>query len=164
MSDLVVIAYPDQHRAAEVMATISRLSSEHLVDLEDACYVTKDQAGKVKLHQARDLTTGGAAAGGFWGLLIGMLFLAPLVGAAVGAASGAIAGKYSDVGIDDKFVKQLAAQMQPGSSAIFTLTRRVTVDKVLPELAKFGGTVLRTSLAKDAEEKLKSSLQAKDAA
>ncbi|MDC3957041.1 DUF1269 domain-containing protein [Polyangium jinanense] len=159
MSDLVVIAYPDEHRAAEVMLAINRMSSENLVDLEDACYVTKGPEGKVRLHQSKDLTAAGALSGGLWGMLIGLFFLAPVFGLAVGAATGALTGKASDYGIDDAFMKRLAEQMKPGSSAIFTLTRKVTADKVIPELAKYGGTVLRTSLSKDAEEKLEAALQ-----
>ncbi|MDI3287459.1 DUF1269 domain-containing protein [Polyangium sp. 15x6] len=159
MSDLVVIAYPDEHRAAEVMLAIDRMSSENLVDLEDACYVTKNPDGKVRLHQSKDLTTAGALSGGLWGMLIGLFFLAPVFGLAVGAATGALTGKASDYGIDDAFMKRLAEQMKPGSSAIFTLTRKVTADKVIPELAKYGGTVLQTSLSKDAEEKLEAALE-----
>ncbi|MDC0743012.1 DUF1269 domain-containing protein [Polyangium mundeleinium] len=164
MSDLVVIAYPEENRAAEVMSTIQRLSSENLVDLEDACYVTKSPEGKIRLHQSRDLTAAGALSGGLWGMLIGLIFLAPVFGAAIGALSGAITGKAADYGIDDAFIKRLAEQMKPGSSAIFTLTRKVTADKVVPELAKYGGTVLRTSLAKDAEQKLEAALQGQKAA
>jgi len=159
MSDLVVIAYPEENRAAEVMSTIHRLSSEHLLDLEDACFVTKSLDGKVRLHQSNDLTAAGALSGGMWGMLVGLIFLAPIFGLALGAATGALAGKASDYGIDDAFIKRLAQEMKPGSSAIFTLTRKVTPDKVLPELAKFGGTVLRTSLPKDAEQKLEKALQ-----
>jgi uncharacterized membrane protein len=158
MSNLVVIAYTDENRAAEVMSAIHRMSSENLIDLEDACYVTKSPEGKVRIHQSKSLTSAGALSGGFWGMLVGMIFLAPVFGAAVGAATGAIAGKASDIGIDDAFIKRLSAQMKPGSSAIFTLTRKVTVDKVLPELSKFGGTVLQTNLATDAEQKLEAAL------
>ncbi len=159
MSDLVVIAYQEENRAAEVMSTIHRLSSENLVDLEDACYVTKSLEGKIRLHQSKDLTAAGALSGGLWGMLIGLIFLAPIFGAAIGAATGALGGKAADYGIDDAFIKRLAAQMKPGSSAIFTLTRKVTADKVIPELAKYGGTLLQTSLPKDAEKKLEAALQ-----
>ncbi len=159
MSDLVVIAYPEQNRAAEVMLTIQNMATENLIDLEDACHVTKSQEGKIRIHQSKSLTGAGAVSGGFWGALLGMLFLAPVLGAAIGAATGAAAGKASDIGIDDAFIKRLAEQMKPGTSAIFTLTRKVTADKVIPELAKYGGTVLKTSLSKDAEQKLEAALQ-----
>ena len=45
--------------------------------------VTKDDKGKVKLHQAKNLTALGAVSGGLWGTLIGLIFLNPLLGAAV---------------------------------------------------------------------------------
>jgi uncharacterized membrane protein len=135
------------------------MSAENLIDLEDACHVTKSPEGKVRIHQSKSLTSAGALSGGLWGTMIGLLFFVPVFGAAVGAASGALAGKASDIGIDDAFVKRLGEQMKPGTSAIFTLTRKVTADKVIPELAKFGGSVLKTSLSKDAEQKLEATLQ-----
>lgn len=158
MSNLVVVAYPDEYRAAEVLATLRRMNNEYLIDLEDACYVTKDARGKLKLHQNTSLAGAGAAWGGMWGMLIGLLFFVPFLGLALGAGLGAISGKLADYGIDDKFAKQLASTMQPNSSAIFVLTRRVTADKVVPELAKFGGTVLQTSLPKETEERLQEAL------
>jgi uncharacterized membrane protein len=104
----------------------------------------------------------GAASGIIWGGLIGLLFLQPLAGAAIGAAvgagSGAIAGKITDYGIDDNFVRQLSTEMTPNSSAIFVLVRNVTIDKVTPEISKYGGTVLHTSLSTDAEQRLQAAL------
>jgi uncharacterized membrane protein len=158
MSNLVAVAYPDEYRAAEVLATLRRMNNQYLIDLEDACYVTKDAHGKLKLHQNTSLAGGGAAWGGMWGLLIGLLFFVPFLGLAIGAGIGAISGKLADFGIDDNFARQLASTMQPNSSAIFVLTRKVTADKVVPELAKFGGTILQTSLPKDTEEKLQAAL------
>jgi uncharacterized membrane protein len=158
MADLVAIVYPDQHRAAEVMATLKRLQHEYLIDLEDACVVTKDEAGKVKLHQSVNLTATGAVSGALWGTVIGLLFFNPLLGTALGAASGALAGSLSDFGIDDEFIKSLAAEMQSNSSAVFMLVRRATMDRVEPELAKFGGKLLRTSLSREAEAKFQAML------
>ena len=159
MSNLVVVAYPDEYRAAEVMAALRRLNKQYLIDLEDACYVTKDARGKIKLHQNTSLAGAGAAWGGLWGMLIGLLFFVPFLGFAIGAGMGAIGGKLSDYGIDDKFAKQLTATLQPNSSAIFVLVQRSTPDKVVPELAKFGGTILQTSLPKETEDKLRAALE-----
>lgn len=159
MSNLVVVAYPDQYRAAEVMAALRRLNKQYLIDLEDACYVTKDANGKIKLHQNTSLAGAGAAWGGLWGMLIGLLFFVPFLGFAIGAGMGAIAGKLSDYGIDDKFAKQLTSTLQPNSSALFVLVQRSTPDKVVPELAKYGGTILQTSLPKETEDKLRAALE-----
>ncbi|CAD5979044.1 hypothetical protein PCC9214_04459 [Planktothrix tepida] len=154
MSDLIAIAYDDEYKAEEVRLTLIKLQKEHLIELEDAAVVVKNAEGKVKLKQAVDLTTAGAVSGGFWGLLIGTLFLSPVLGAAVGAAAGAASGALSDIGVDDNFMKSLGETMQPGTSALFVLVRKVTPDKVLEEVAPYGGKVLRTSLSKDEEAQL----------
>ena len=158
MSNLVVVAYPDEYRAAEVLATLQRMRSQYLIDLDDACYVTKDARGKMQLHQSTSLAGVGAAWGGMWGMLIGLLFFAPFLGLAIGAGLGALTGKLSDYGIDDNFARQVTSTLQPNSSAIFVLVRSSTVDKVVPEIAKYGGTVMQTSLPKETEEKLQAAL------
>jgi uncharacterized membrane protein len=62
-----------------------------------------------------------ASGGAFWGLLIGMLFFVPLLGAAIGAASGALGGAMSDIGIDDNFIREVGNTVQPGEVALFLL-------------------------------------------
>jgi uncharacterized membrane protein len=158
MSDLIVIAYDDEFKAEEVRLALAKLQVEHLIELEDAAVVVKNAQGKVKLKQAVNLTGTGAASGGFWGLLIGTLFFAPLFGAAIGAASGALAGALSDIGVDDNFMRELGETLQPQTSALFILVRKVTPDKVLEDVSKYGGKVLRTSLSKDEEAQLQAVL------
>src|SRR5262249_20920326 len=132
----------------------------YLLDLEDAVVVVKDEKGKVKLNQAVNLTATGAASGGFWGTLIGLIFLNPLLGFAVGATAGAVTGALTDVGINDHFMKELAGAMAPGSSTLFVLVRKATPDKVLEELKGTGGQVLKTSLSHEDEAKLQAALSA----
>lgn len=166
MSDLIAVAYPDINRAEQVLDTLSQMRSAQLIDLEDACYVTKDAKGSIKLHQAVNLTGLGAASGamwgGLWGFLFGLLVLMPIagmaIGASVGAGTGALTGSLRDYGIDDNFIKRLSTALTPNSSAIFLLVRRVTADKVVPEFSRFGGTIIQTSLSKDAEAKLQAAL------
>ena len=160
MSTLAVIGYDNEFKAEEVRLTLRKLQKEYLIDLEDAVVAVKDTKGKVKLHQAINLTAAGAVGGGFWGSLIGLIFFNPLLGAAIGAAAGATSGALTDVGINDKFMKELAATMTPGSSALFVLVRKATPDKVLAELQGSGGKVLKTSLSHDDETKLQAALSA----
>ncbi len=160
MSTLAVIGYDNEFKAEEVRLTLRKLQKDYLIDLEDAVVAVKDAKGKVKLHQAINLTAAGAVSGGFWGSLIGLMFLNPLLGAAIGAAAGATSGALADVGINDKFMKELAAAMTPGSSALFVLVRKATPDKVLAELQGSGGKVLKTSLSHDDEAKLQAALSA----
>jgi uncharacterized membrane protein len=84
------------------------------------------------LNQLINMTAAGAAAGGMWGALIGLLFLNPLLGAAIGAGAGALRGRLTDIGIDDKFMKDAAAALTPGQAALCVMVRKVTADKVLP--------------------------------
>ncbi len=155
MSDLIAIAYDEEFKAGEVLQKLERMKKEHLIDLDDAVVVIRDEDGKVKLKQTHNLVVGGAASGSLWGMLIGLLFLNPLLGIAVGAGSGALVGFLTDIGIDDKFMKEIGETLVPGSSALFLLVRKVTPDKVLPEVQPFGGTVIRTSLSAEQEEKLR---------
>lgn len=160
MSTLVVIGYDDQYKGEEVRLKLKKMQKDYLIDLEDAVVAVKDEKGKVKLHQAYNLTAAGAVGGGFWGTLIGLIFLSPLLGLAVGATAGAVSGALTDVGIDDKFMKELANSMNPGSSVLFVLVRRATPDKVLEELKGTGGKILKTSLSHDDEDKLQAALNA----
>ena len=160
MSTLVVIGYDDQFKADEVRLTLLKMQKHYLIDMEDAVVAVKDPKCKVRLHQSVYLTAAGAVSGGFWGSLIGLIFLNPLLGMAVGATAGAVSGALTDVGIDDKFMKELATSMHPGSSVLFVLVRKATPDKVLEEIKGTGGKVLRTSLSHDDEAKLQTALSA----
>ena len=160
MPEFVAIEYDDPNKAHEVRLAMLKLQRDYLIDLEDAVVAVKNDKGKVKLHQALNLTAAGAVQGGFWGTLVGMLFLSPLLGAAVGASAGAVSGALSDVGISDEFMKQLATGMTNNSSVLFVLVRKATPDKVVEEIQKYGGTVLRSSLSHEDEAKLQAALSA----
>jgi uncharacterized membrane protein len=164
MGNLVAVAYPDEATAKEVLDVLGRLQTEKSIQLEDAVVVTRNQDGKVKLHQSMKPAAAGAAGGALWGGLIGLLFLAPLLGMAVGAASGAAAGALTDVGVDDRFMKDLGTKLEPGSAALIVLVQRSTPDKVLPEIQRFGGEVLQTSLSNEAEQQLKDALAQQETA
>jgi uncharacterized membrane protein len=141
--------------AFSLRAALARLQKEYLIDMEDVVVVTRDESGKVKLHQATNLTAAGALGGSFWGLLIGMIFLNPQVGAAVGA--GAPSGHLTDLGIDNNFMKELGDGLPKGGSALFVLVRKATPDRVLADLEPFRGKgkVLQTSLSKENEQELR---------
>jgi len=166
MSTLIVLDFDGIHTADEVLNKVSSLQKEHLVDLEDACVVERDSAGKVHIKQAVNLTALGATSGGtwgaLWGALVGTFFLNPLagmaVGAVVGAGAGAVSGSLADYGINDAFVKKLGETIPVNSSALFVLVKRVTEDKVLAEIESYKPRVLKTSLSNENEARLKAAL------
>ncbi len=158
MADLVEIAFPSEAKAEEVRQKLIDMQKEYLIELGDAVIAVKQPDGKVKLNQLFHPTAAGALSGTFWGGLIGLIFLMPLAGAAIGAASGALGGALSDVGINDKFMKDAAQSLQSGNAALFLLIRKMTTDKVLAALQGEGGTVIRTSFDETKEEQLRAAL------
>jgi uncharacterized membrane protein len=158
MATFIAIQYDNAEKAEEVRKTLIKLQQDYLIDLEDAVVAVKDESGKVRLHQPVSMAAAGAVGGGFWGSLVGLLFLNPLLGAAVGAGAGAISGALTDVGINDRFMKDLANGLKPNTSVLFVLVRKATADKVLPEIKKYGGKILQSSLSHADEAKLQSAL------
>ncbi len=164
MSDLIVIVYPSEAKAEEVRQRLLSLQKEYLITINDAVIAVKGADGTVKLNQLVNTTAIGATTGSFWGLLIGVVFLNPLIGVAVGAASGAIGGALSDFGINDAFMKELSGKIEAGSAALFLLVKNMTADKVLREIKDAGGTVLQTSLDDAKEQRLRDALAMASAA
>ena len=158
MSDLVVISFPTEAKAEEVRQKLLAMQKEYLIEMSDAVIALKDDQGRIKLNQLFNTTAAGAVSGAFWGALIGLTFLMPLAGAALGAASGGLGGYLTDVGLDDKWIQEVASSIQPGTAALFVLARKVTADKVLEGLRGEGGTVLKTSLDHTKEAALQAAL------
>jgi uncharacterized membrane protein len=163
MANLVAIAYDDVDQAKQVTQTLGELMKEHSIELEDVVIVEHRDDGKIKLHQP-SMAGMGAAGGALWGGLIGLIFFVPLFGAAIGAASGAAAGALTDRGIDDNFMKELGDKLPQGAAAVFVLVREATADKVVPEVAKYGGHVIQSSLSNEQETALQEALDRRGAA
>jgi len=157
MSTMVAMVFDDESTAFEMRGELVKMQNQFLLDMDDAVVVTRDARGKTKLHQAVSLTAAGAVSGSFWGMLVGLLFLNPLLGVAIGAGAGALAGKFREIGLDDRMMGEIRAALKPGTSALFVIIRNVTVDKVLDGLKQFSGRgrVFQTSLSKDDERALR---------
>jgi uncharacterized membrane protein len=164
MSNLIAIAYPDLETARKVQAELGQLTKEQSIVLDDMVVIERKPDGKVKLHQAISTAGAGAAGGALWGGLIGLIFLAPLLGMAVGAAAGGTAGALTDVGVDDKFMKGLGANLKDGGAAVVVLVRQSTPDKVLPRISQYGGEVVQSSLDDETEARLQAALEGQAAA
>lgn len=166
MADLIVIGFNTPEKADEVLLQLKKLKNEHLIDLEDAVVVVRDEKGEVHLKQSLRLSALGADTGllygGGWGALVGLMFMNPVIGAvvggAIGAGAGALAGSLTDYGIGDDFISSVGQTIPPNSSALFFLIREVQPEKVLAELSGVKGKVLRTSLSPGQEKKLQETL------
>jgi hypothetical protein len=49
------------------------------------------------------------------------------------------------------FINQVRGKLKPGTSALFMVIEKVTPDKAIVALSKFGGTVITSSLSKETE-------------
>ena len=156
MSDLVAIAYEDLPTAQQVASNLGEAVNAHVLEVDDVVIVERREDGKVKLHQP-SMAGFGAASGALWGGLIGLLFFMPLFGMAIGAAAGGAAGAASDSGVDDEFMKRLGSELEPGKAALIVLVRKMSADKILPEI-KVPGTVIQTSLSNEDETALQEAL------
>jgi len=162
MADLIVFAFDNEDGAAAMRDKLISLQKQQLIELEDAAVVVRRQDGKVKVKQVASLAGAGALGGAFWGMLIGLLFFAPWLGLAIGAVTGALAGGLTDIGVDDKFIKEVGNQIEPGHSALFILVRKATADKVIEQVQEFNPTVLQTSLSEEQEAKLREAFSGHD--
>ncbi len=167
MSELIAIAFDNRDDADHALNEFNRLKQEYLVDLDDAVVAVRTPDGKVRLKQSVNFVgasaAGGAFWGGLWGMLVGLLFLNPFLGWATGLVFGggasALAASLADYGINDDFMRKLSQNLKPDSSALFVLVRKMQPEKVLKELSAFRGTVIRSSLSPEQEEKLQQALQ-----
>ncbi len=155
MTDLVVLSFDGTDTAEKVRNRLIDLNTQYMLRLDQAVEVIREADGKIKIKDERRLTGLGALGGAFWGLLIGFIFLMPLVGVVVGEASGAIVGHFTTYGINKEYMKQVEAAIQPGQSALFIKADDVKIDRVVPMLQEFHPKVLRTSLTVDQEASLK---------
>lgn len=156
MSTLSVWRFDTADGAEKAVTTLEQLARQQLVTVNDAATVSWPQeAKKPRTRQLHNLAGAGALGGAFWGMLFGLLFLVPLLGAAIGAAAGALVGSFSDVGIDDDFVKRTRDNITPGTSALFVLTSDAVVDKVRDAFAGQRAELLFTNLSTEQENRLR---------
>ena len=164
MADLIAIGYPDQATADAAAEEARRLARDLIIQPDAIAVIVRDEEGGYHVHTNHHLVGGGATWGMFWGLLFGLLFFIPVFGMAIGAGMGALMGKLSKSSIDKQFQEQVRDMVQPGTSALFLVLEKVTPDKAVEAMSKYGGTVLKTSLSKEDEKELQDALHGDDAA
>ena len=168
MSELIAITFDSLEDAQRARQDFASMAHDHVVELEDSAIAYKNDKGHIRLDQTVNLTASGATHGGFWGLFVGLLFsvpagpaaglVMPVVSTAVGAGLGALGGKLSDFGVEDDMMKDLVEHIDAGKATLFVLAQKVTLDRVLERLHRYHGVVLRTSLPREMENKLREAL------
>jgi uncharacterized membrane protein len=161
MAELIAIGYPDESTAELAADEARQLAHDLIIEPDAIAVIVRDKEGKYHVHTSHHAVRGGAVWGMFWGLLFGMLFFIPVFGLAIGAGMGALMGKVSKAGISKEFEEQVRGLVQPGTSCLFLMVEKVTPDKAVEAMRKYGGTVLKSSLSKEGEAQLQEALHGK---
>jgi uncharacterized membrane protein len=155
MSDMIVFTTPTPEGAYAMREALDDLNALELIDMKDAAVVERLEGGGARVRQAVNLVGAGALGGAVWGALIGLAFLSPWLGMAVGAIAGAAAGKFTDIGIDDEFIREIGENIRPGQSALFLLIDGWERSKALRLLADFDAAIIHTNLSADEETRFR---------
>jgi len=158
MATITVLKFDTPEGASEMLELVQSLAKQHLITLQDAATVTwKNGDKKPKTKQLANMSGIGALDGAFWGMLFGLIFFIPLFGMAVGAAMGALAGKFSDYGIDDEFIKSVREKVTEGTSGLFLMTNDAVMDKVKAAIKERGirFELIASNLSNQQEEELR---------
>ena len=158
MADLIAIGYPDEATATAAADEARRLAQDLIIQPDAIAVIVRDNDGTYHVQTNHHAVGAGATWGMFWGFLFGLLFFIPVFGMAIGAGMGALMGKLTKSSIDRQFQEQVRGMVKPGTSALFLMLEKVTPDKAVEAMSKYGGTVLKTSLSKDDEKDLQDAL------
>src|SRR5262249_6110713 len=158
MSDLIAIGYKDETTAGAAAEEARRLAKDLIIEPDAIAVIVRDREGRLHVHTSHHPVGSGATWGMFWGFLFGLLFFIRFFGMAIGAGLGALMGRAGQLGINRQFEDQVRDMLQPGTSALFLVVEKVTPDKAIDALSKYGGTVLKSSLSKEGERELQDAL------
>ena len=158
MATLTVLEFETSSGAEQMMNSLGDLQRQRLITVQDAAIVSWPVgAKKPRTQQLHNVAAAGALGGAFWGMLFGLIFLVPLFGMAIGAAFGALGGAFTDVGIDDNFIKRVREDVKEGNSALFLLSSGAVPDRLAEEFKQRGLNfkLIASNLTQEQEAKLR---------
>ena len=163
MATLTVLKFPTAGGAEDMLGLLEGLQKQQLITIQDAAIVTWPTGKKKpKTRQLHSLAGFGALEGAFWGMLFGLLFFIPILGLAVDAAMGALAGSMTDIGIDDKFIKEVRSKVTEGTSALFLMSSGAVADRIAPAVQGREFEIITTNLSKEEEDKLRAAFSTEE--
>ncbi|MFN8533311.1 MAG: DUF1269 domain-containing protein [Dehalococcoidia bacterium] len=161
MATLTVLKFQDAGGADRLLQKLQDLQKQQIITIADAATVSwPEGAKKPKTRELINTAGIGALNGAFWGMLFGLIFFVPLLGLAIGAGIGALSGAFTDIGIDENFIKRVRDEVTPGTSALFLMTISATIDKLAEELKGEKFEIISTNLSNEQEEKLREAFSA----
>lgn len=158
-SKLVALVFGDPYMGEEARAALHRMGGEGLLEIDETALISKYEDGRIRTSQDLNVVNGGQKAGHIIGLVTAAISGSmPFILA--GTVAGRLVGKLMDHGITNKFIKNVAKQIQPGTSALVILARsdeerRLTV---IEKLKAFDPKIIEADLPPDLEIELGESL------
>jgi uncharacterized membrane protein len=145
--ELLAAVYSDMDRAQTICDMLEQMHRATTITLDDAAIVTKDQDGKLQIHETREVTTAkGAKRGAIAAGLFGLVFPPSLIVSAVaGGVVGGLWGKLRDTGIKTKSIKDLGETLEPGKAAVVALVDPASVHATETALKGYDGELIRQS-------------------
>jgi uncharacterized membrane protein len=163
MATLTAWKFDSPYGADDALATLEKLQSEALIQVQDAAVVSWEPGRKKpRTREMHSTKKAGALGGAFWGFLFGLIFFIPILGLAIGAATGALFGSLADVGISDSFINSVREKVTPGTSALFLLSSDAVVDRVRTEFQNSHAELISTNLSAEQEAKLRDAFSHED--
>ena len=143
----------------------------HIIDeaddnlkIVDAVGASKNEKGHIDIEQTHDVTAKeGMLGGGFVGMVVGVMLAGP-VGLAVGAvAGGALTGLYArlrDSGINDREIRDLARDLEPGQALLFILYEGEVPPQALETMRAYNAELVHAELPDDVRQQVTAALSA----
>jgi uncharacterized membrane protein len=159
MSGIAAVTFSqDLEKASSYFNQVKQMSKDHLIVVEAGAVITRDANGKVTVSETWNATNA-TKWGGFWGLIVGMIFAGPVLGLMIGAGLGKLMGKKKEEHLSKEFINQLSENMKPGDSAIFLAFDNLQRKAVLEQMERMGGSVFADELSPEAEAALAKAME-----
>ncbi len=146
MAHLLVVSFDSLGAADEVIRRLRALEQEHLVDLEDACVLQRDEQGNIHLKQVVSRRQDGFLSKDFWRRLVAHLL--PRNGAR----------DSRGFHLSRRFVEQVGSRLRPGTSAILAVVEPTRLEALIEAFKGEGGHILQTDLPDDVQRRLEMTL------
>lgn len=159
MNTLTVWRFTSSEALEDALAQLERLAAEGAVTIDDAAVVSWPPGRRKPSTRTLGSVTGpGSLWGGFWGMLLALIFLVPIAGPTFGAGAGAVAAGLSEFGIEDDFLKRVRDLVTPGTSAIFLISDPPAAERLSAALGALSAGGLRSTLSVEQERRLSEAL------
>lgn len=130
MTTFTVWKFDDPGRAEQAVTIVRQAAADGLITIVDHAVVSWPEGARLEIKHQHEDTWRSTGWGAFWGLVVGALFMVPVVGGVAGAAIGAISKATEDAGITRDQLEKIRTEVTEGTSALFLVTEKGDLDRL----------------------------------